>query len=198
MNTESITLPFRPKIYPRSPTIGQYFFLFLVGLIISRFCFTISQAIVYPKSSSDIYVVRVTGQDAFRILLQIPLSTYWATVQSSFGAGIREELVYRFLLMRVICIDLLRLPIWASIQISALFFGMCHIGNVPSFRNNEEIMAVMRQIVGAYIIGIFDGFLYMYTNNIVFLMIIHGMYDTIINIMGIIVSQYIQEQTDEK
>jgi membrane protease YdiL (CAAX protease family) len=87
-----------------------------------------------------------------------PVAFVLLTVVISIGPGIGEEFFFRGFMQRILGVDL---PIWAAITLQAVLFGVLHVN--------------MLQGAGAFLIGLYLGFVAFRTRSIWPCVVAHGL-----------------------
>lgn len=100
----------------------------------------------------------------------------WAIVSSeilnsSIYSPIAEELAFRVLLLKIICIRGLKLDFWLSNFIQASIFGAMHMSNVTFTTQTKNYTYL--QSLSAGISGLVSGFVYRQSNSILPSLIAH-------------------------
>lgn len=178
-----------------TPSNAQLVFLFLVGLFV---CFPGINLYNHPEIGTYYIATRMSLYDVLDAIVHIPIPTWFDILNVTFGAGVREEFIYRFLIMKVMCTELLNLSVPLSIGISALLFAIVHLENITHIGNKEEVKVELSyQFMYTFVFGIVYGYLYWYTNDLIFVMVLHGLFDVVSVVKGII-GRYHESKTAEK
>jgi membrane protease YdiL (CAAX protease family) len=83
---------------------------------------------------------------------------------STIYSPVAEELAFRFLLLKVVCIRELKMNFWAANTLQAVIFGFMHVSNM-SFTTQTKKYTYL-QSFSAAISGIVSGFVYKQSNSI--------------------------------
>lgn len=194
---DMITLPFQDP-NPYHPTHSQLVLLFVFSLILGVFSFSIAQPAVVGKKEIVVFDTGISLYDYLRILSQIRVDEWGNLLVGMMGAGFREEFIHRFILFRILFLETLRLPFPVALTLSSILFGIMHYGNLILLGNKMILKAVSFQVCGATIMGFLLGYLYYYTNNILFVMLLHGTYDFIVGVNTTVLERYAAEQKQKK
>jgi len=187
-----LSLPFPAPAYPPlSSTKLVFLFIFSVFFsILSVYAgYGIARKTTEKSISKDkIGRYMIPFSTTLKLLFKISPPIFAEILSTSVRAGVGEELVFRFLLMRVILMERCKLPFWVALQISACCFSMAHMMNSPLTKEGQ--IQESPQIFFTYISGLFLGFLYYYTNNLPFVMMVHTTLDGISMLVSFIQNQY--------
>jgi len=93
------------------------------------------------------------------------------TLGSSIWPAINEELLFRFIVLKVVLVGKLKLNIHLAVFISALLFALVHYNNW--FRTDATMAESHVQVLQTFMLGILFGYSYYYTNNIITPMMAH-------------------------
>jgi hypothetical protein len=97
--------------------------------------------------------------------------------------AIKEELTFRFVLLKIILVNKFKLNIHVSIFLSSLIFAVIHYVNIFLLNANRSLTHI--QVINAFILGMMFGYSYYYTNNILTPIMFH-----FINNLMLVISQY--------
>jgi len=186
------TLPFKNNPSPKF-TLKGYIFLFVIYFllrpVVNEFALTMTKALFEPhlvNENETLQTVSWVNVPAYSINefigrlqclggFEYLMHTY---AHAFLSAGLREELTFRYFIMRVVCMDSLHLPFWLSLQISAVLFASSHYSHLlEDGFSFASIESVSFQVLRAYIDGLIWGYLYYLTNNIFFLIMIHTIHN---------------------
>lgn len=194
---DMLTLPFRDP-NPYHPTGSQLILLFLFSLILGVFAFSIGQSVILGDKNIVIFDTGISLYDYLRILSQIRVDEWGNFLVSDMGAGFREEFIHRFILFRILFMETLGLSFPVALTLSSVLFGIMHYGNLLVIGNKMMLKAISFQVWGATLMGFLLGYLYYYTNNILFVMLLHGIYDFITGLNMTVLDRYMAEQEKKK
>ena len=185
-------LPFH---YPpaHAPSFGTKIFLFLLSLVLMVSSFDFSNAVLHlllekqvVSNKSVLFLPRISSKQYVDILLN--MDTTWTFVLlNSFMNGVCEEFIFRFLLFKTLLIDLCKLPFMAALTISACAFGAAHMNNMRMI----GVRASTTQAVAAVMIGFLLGYLYYYTNDLFYVILLHGTYDFLVTVNSLVMFRHI-------
>lgn len=186
-----VTLPWATRAFPKLPLwklILLFFFSVFVLLVFNIFIpFPFSKSVyVFSKKQTEKFHVPISF--VFSYLTSFPMWEYGKILAKEVGAGIREEFFCRFFIFRLVCMEYLDLPLGISLLFSSLVFSAMHIGNAPVY-NSRNINR--EQLLHTFLAGFIYGYLYYYTNNLLFVMFVHGVYDLLLSFNDNITDAYI-------
>jgi membrane protease YdiL (CAAX protease family) len=92
-------------------------------------------------------------------------------LNSSIYSPIAEELAFRVLLLKILCVRGLKLDFWVSNFIQASIFGTMHLSNVTFTTQTKNYTYL--QAISAGISGLVSGFVYKQSNSILPSLIAH-------------------------
>lgn len=181
-NVTFLTLPFKHDgVTPTN--ISAQIILFIFCLLFTRFIENIVPSYVYPHGQEiTALTISVSFSEFWTILFKIPIHEWVVILNNYFGAGIREEMVYRYFLFKVIFIGILRMPFVMALFLSSAMFGLMHYSNIIDLHNPEDVRSRTVQVFTCFLIGLLYGYLYSYTNNIWFVIFLHGISNTLVGI----------------
>lgn len=86
-------------------------------------------------------------------------------LNSSIYSPVAEEITFRFLLLKLVCVKMLKLDFWTSNIIQAVIFGSLHISNITFTTQTKNYTYL--QAISAGISGIVSGYVYRASNSII-------------------------------
>lgn len=112
----------------------------------------------------------------------LPFWEILATCMLYIFIGIFEELLMRGLVLNVLTdkYNKTAIGIWGSLTLSSLFFGLAHLNNITT---GASFLGVLVQVIMATAAGMYFGAIYLRTNNIWLVCLIHGFWDLMASIM---------------
>jgi membrane protease YdiL (CAAX protease family) len=193
-----VTLPWATRRFPKLPLwklILLFFFSVFVILVSNIFILLAFSPSLIVFSTESPVKINVPISYVFSYLTSVPMWEYGKILATMIGAGVREEFFCRFFIFRLVCMEYLHLPLGISLFLSSLVFSAMHIGNVPVY-NSQNINR--QQILHTFLAGFIYGYLYYYTNNLLFVMFVHGVFDLLITFNQIISKAYIKSLTKKQ
>lgn len=154
--------------------------------------------VLQDKQDRHLYEWHLDQRLYARILTEIRVDQWGQILATMMGAGFREEIIYRFILFKVLFLETLRLPFWIALILSSVLFGITHYNNLMRLGDPMSVIITSYQVCGATIMGCLLGYLYYYTNNLMFVILLHGMYDFINSINNTVLYKHIMEEEEKK
>ena len=132
--------------------------------------------IVVPGLLIAINNFPISAYLADRITITKPIHAVYLYAIECFSIGFLEETVFRGIILIVLLqrLSQTRNGYFMAIIISSAFFGIIHLLNLF---NSASVSATLLQVGYSFLMGIMWGIIYLATQNLIFPILLHAMYD---------------------
>ena len=149
-----------------------------LGFIFRRSRKPVRQLLVPCTAILVIYSISLLGNLSLSLgyPLQPPLKILWFLL-CMLSVGLTEELVFRGMITRMLFAKYGRNPVgvWFSVLLSGLLFGLMHLSN--AYGGVIDLKSVLVQVVGACMLGICLGAIYLRTGGYWTVALLHAFMD---------------------
>ena len=149
-----------------------------LGFIFRRSRNPVRQLLVPCTAILVIYSISLLGNLSLSLgyPLQPPLKILWFLL-CMLSVGLTEELVFRGMITRMLFAKYGRNPVgvWFSVLLSGLLFGLMHLSN--AYGGVIDLKSVLVQVVGACMLGICLGAIYLRTGSYWTVALLHAFMD---------------------
>ena len=154
-----------------SPTVSQIVIYTLIILITSNVIFNI---IVAGQNTE-------TEQGSYNKWSNDHISKWTLLFNEIFTASIlspiSEELLFRFLIMKIICTSKLKLDPMCSNVIQSVIFSTAHFSN--TIYAEQSLRFTYLQMINSFIMGMISGFVYVHSNSIIPSLLAHMIHNSV-------------------
>jgi len=156
------------KFDPTLPSIsGQHLIVATLAiLVLTTLIFRVS-LIFFPDSTKDDVVKdkNLEYKEFERKKINPQILIVGEVINGSLIPSLQEELLFRFVLLKLLFVRGLKMNIHSANFLQAIIFGSCHMGNAIYSEQTTRISFI--QSLSASITGLLCGYSYYYTNSII-------------------------------